>query len=353
MTSPHLQGKLQSHFAGEAERLGKPLTRAEELHDDARQAEIADAQLDLLLDIGTHNPSASHGASLNQLPLQGVIDALPDGIAIVDRQGRTLLRNEAAVAMLGSYRAGQWEYSVAETDLGVVGLYREIGSIIERDRERDAFLGLVSHEVKSPLTAVRGYIGQALRLLRRGEGELAEAAMQKADANTTKLVALLDDLVDTTRVQLRHCAPQRLELAQFLRESVARLESHVGPRVRLQSPRSLHVLADARLLERVVENLLANAAKYSEPTAPIVIAADRATGEGTVRVRDGGIGIPEAERAHIFEPFYRARNVQGVEGSGLGLYLSRRLIERHGGRLWLEQSDETGSTFAFTLPLAN
>lgn len=65
------------------------------------------------------------------------------------------------------------------------------------------------------------------------------------------------------------------------------------------------------------------------------------------------LGVPEAERAHIFEPFYRARNVEGLEGSGLGLYLSRQLVERHGGRLWLEQSDDTGSTFAFTLPLAD
>lgn len=334
--------------------MGEPLTDMREgLDDPVLETEIADAELDLVLNTETHDVSASHGVPLNQLQLQGALDALPDGIAIVDRQGRTLVRNEAAVAMLGSYRAGQWEYSVAETVLGVVGLYREIGSIIERDRERDAFLGLVSHQVKSPLTAVRGHLGNALQLLRRGEGELAEAALRKADANATRLVALLDDLLDTTRVELRRYAPERLDLTRFLRESIARLESVGGSRVRVHSPRNLPVLADARLLERVVENLLGNAVKYSKPAAPIVIAADRTTAEAVVRVRDCGIGVPEAERAHIFEPFYRARNVESLEGSGLGLYLSRQLVERHGGRLWLEQSDDTGSTFAFTLPLAD
>lgn len=120
----------------------------------------------------------------------------------------------------------------------------------------------------------------------------------------------------------------------------------------MHAPEGLRVAADPRLLERVVANLVENAAKYSDPDAAILVAVERGGYQAVVRVRDGGIGVPEIEWASIFEPFYRATNSEGRPGSGLGLYLCRELVRRHGGSLWLERSDETGSTFAFSLPLA-
>ena len=112
------------------------------------------------------------------------------------------------------------------------------------------------------------------------------------------------------------------------------------------------VQVDPARLERILFNLLSNARKYAAPDTPIHFSARRQQHEVVVSITDQGQGIPAEELPHIFDRFYRTTRGRKVEGIGLGLYITRRLVEAHGGRIWVESEVGKGSTFTFTLPIA-
>ena len=176
---------------------------------------------------------------------------------------------------------------------------------------------------------------------------------------TDRLVDLAEDLLDVTRVQAG-----RLELLREPTDLVA-LARRVLTRRQLTTERHtltlltalphLVVQADPRRMEQVLSNLIGNAIKYSPEGGAIevTIRVDNEKHEALLAVRDHGIGIPQHEQARVFGRFARAGNAQahGIRGAGLGLYLCRDLVEAHGGRIWLESTEEQGSTFFVTLPL--
>jgi signal transduction histidine kinase len=126
------------------------------------------------------------------------------------------------------------------------------------------------------------------------------------------------------------------------------------PRISLKRPAgSVPVLGDPARIAQILDNLLSNAVKYSGPADPIEVLLTSERNEAQVRVSDHGIGVPEDERDLLFTPFYRTTRTVKMSGSGLGLHISKRLTERHGGRMWLEATSSAGSVFAFALPLAS
>jgi len=112
------------------------------------------------------------------------------------------------------------------------------------------------------------------------------------------------------------------------------------------------VSADYNRLERIIANLLSNALKYSDPGTPVVIRASQVDGSIEIAISDQGNGIPAEDVPHLFDRFYRAKGARKAEGIGLGLFISKALVETHGGRIWVESELGKGSTFSFTLPVA-
>jgi len=112
------------------------------------------------------------------------------------------------------------------------------------------------------------------------------------------------------------------------------------------------VQGDPARIVQILDNLVGNALKYGPANSQIWVSLRTLGNEAQVRVRDQGVGVPEAERALLFTPFFRTTVTRSTRGTGLGLHISKRLAERHGGRLWLEESSTAGSTFAFALPLS-
>ena len=369
------------------------------------------AQLALPMELGPSQPATTDLDELLDVEvLHAVVDVLPDAITLIHRDGRVLLRNRAAFGLLGPARSVDWRETAIEQEprhpdgraytleelpvrrtlvegvafraepmtlrhattredvsvlassiplrssdgsvLGAAVVFRDLGSLLERDRERDTFVRVVGHEIQVPLTAVRGYIQQAIRQM-PGDADttLATRSLQRADANVGRLVTLLRDVLDTSRQQLALVVPESLELGAFLSEAHSRFDPGLQSRVRLRTPELVHVRGDRRLLEIVVVNLVDNARKYGPADGMIDVSVAREEPMGVVRVADEGDGIAEAEREAIFRPFRRGSNAGAYEGSGLGLYLSRQLAERHGGRLELEPSAR-GALFALSLPLA-
>jgi RNA polymerase sigma factor (sigma-70 family) len=206
------------------------------------------------------------------------------------------------------------------------------------DQRQDQLLQMVAHELRSPITVIKGTIQLASRRL-RAAGHLDEAArLDLADAQVDRLTALVDYLLRAGQLNSGMVDLQlaRVDLAGLVREVGAAMQAlSVGHTVIVQAPERLVVEADANRLEQVLRNLITNAIKYSPQGGRVEITLARVREEAEVCVRDYGIGIPVAERNHVFERFHRARNVGAIAGFGLGLSMSLDIVRAHHGRLWV------------------
>ena len=221
----------------------------------------------------------------------------------------------------------------------------------ELDRARSDFVSMVTHDLRTPLSVIRGYLDL---IGENGNG----AVLPVADA--VSQVQRLDDLVDRILASVRAASPElQLRRTRFdLRGAVAEALREISPilrrhRLETQLPSgALFVRGDRRRVQEVVANLLHNAAKYSPEGTRVIVRVRRHRGEAVVSVADEGPGVPLEDRGRIFEPYVRVGDPTRVRGTGIGLYASRRIVEAHGGRIWLEPRDGDGATFSFTLPLA-
>jgi signal transduction histidine kinase len=167
---------------------------------------------------------------------------------------------------------------------------------------------------------------------------------------------MIQDLVDSIRIeagQLR-LDLRPLDIKSFINELLDRVKTMPGAtRLEVETPPALPpVLADPSRLERILVNLITNALKYSDPSTKVTIRAGQSDSVVTIAITDRGLGISSDDLPHLFERFYRARRARRTEGLGLGLYITKMLVEALGGVIWAQSELGKGSTFSFTLPLA-
>lgn len=240
-----------------------------------------------------------------------------------------------------------------------VGVAAENARLFESQQEalqvKDQFLSIVSHELRTPLTAIKGYAQMLHKLL--ADDPVGRRFADTIDAQTNRLSRIVDDLLDVTRFARAQFELTRkhMDLRPVLTDIVARYEMltpnyHVVLRL---DDEPLEGVWDQERLEQVLNNLISNAIKYSEPHTTVTVMARKERSELVVSVQDQGMGIPPEEQGQLFERFYRG-SVDGktVKGLGLGLYVTRRIVEAHGGTIGVRSVPGEGSTFHFTLPLA-
>ena len=236
-------------------------------------------------------------------------------------------------------------------------LYAEAQQAI---RARDEFLSIASHELRTPLTGIKGYAQILRRAHHRGQldNERLERSLATIDEAADRLSALVGDLLDVSRIRTGHL-PLRLvtvDLGETLREVADRYRDHLSDQhvLAVEVP-AAPVLTDVDVgrLEQVVTNLLSNAVKYSPGGGTVRLSLVGGEGGALVQVTDPGIGLPVESLEAIFQPFGRAPNAtkRSLPGMGLGLYICRTLVERHGGRIWaMSGGEDHGTTFGFWLP---
>lgn len=226
---------------------------------------------------------------------------------------------------------------------------------------RDVFLSIAAHELRTPVTALKGSVQLLQR--RQARGTLAmdylERSLTTLDKAATRLALLTDDLLDVSRIRTGQLplllAPVELgDLVTTLlnREREAHGDAH--SLVLDLAPALPPIQADAARLEQVLTNLLDNAIKYSPAGGIVTVTVTLAEGGVHIGVRDAGIGLPAGSAEVIFTPFGRADNAvtHSLPGLGLGLYICRSIIERHGGRIWAESAgEECGTTITIWLPI--
>ncbi|MBI2865501.1 MAG: HAMP domain-containing histidine kinase [Chloroflexi bacterium] len=227
--------------------------------------------------------------------------------------------------------------------------------LAELDRLKDEFLTVAAHELKTPVTGIKGYAQILLRQDHVDGNPHEVKALQAINRQTDKISRLVNDLLQVTEFRAGH---PELEPTEF---DLSELVVSVAERVRRTAERHKLVLhpggpvpveADKDRIEQVLVNLLDNAMKYSPNGGEIELAARVDGAQAVVSIRDRGIGIPKDKQARIFERFYRAHTgtPHDYGGMGVGLYISNEIVRRHGGRMWFESEAGNGSTFYFILP---
>ena len=222
------------------------------------------------------------------------------------------------------------------------------------DRVRTEFLGEISHELKTPLTAIKGCASMALSSAKPPDPAEARELFEVVDAQANRLTDLVGNLLDMTRIEAGRLSiePAEVDLTKILDEARVIFEHSRYPhslQVELP-PRLPAVKADSRRIVQVLTNLYSNAAKYSSPDTPIVVSAHHAGREVIVSVRDRGTGIPVDKIPLLFQKFVQV-HIMGAKGTGLGLFICKGIVEAQGGRIWAESDGEgRGTTFSFALP---
>jgi two-component system sensor histidine kinase/response regulator len=225
---------------------------------------------------------------------------------------------------------------------------------------KDEFLSLASHELKTPLASLKAMI-QILQRRYKRNGELngvTASELANMERSTHRMELLVNDLLNTSLVETGMFAihPHRCDLVALCKRI---LEEHVMGTtftVSFHEPEApIEVLIDVDRISQVVLNLLSNARKYSPEGAPVTLTLSRGTDTCTLSVQDDGVGIPLDQQPHIFERFYRVSSITNQTGSsvglGLGLYIAKKIVERHGGCIKVSSSPGKGSTFSVILPL--
>lgn len=238
---------------------------------------------------------------------------------------------------------------------GVVVVFTDITAMHTLQEQMRTMLQVVSHDLRSPLTVIHGHIGLLRDALaaRNLNGEF-QGSVDAIARSEQRMNMMIEDLVDVARVeggQLR-LNLQPVNLQAFVDDLLARLAATMPvDRVVVDFLAAYPaVCADYNRLDRIVTNLLSNALKYSD--GPVQVTAAPQDGQVMVCVTDYGRGISPDDMPHLFERFYRAQGERKAEGIGLGLYITKLLVEAHGGRIWVESELGKGSTFSFTLPVA-
>jgi two-component system phosphate regulon sensor histidine kinase PhoR len=224
---------------------------------------------------------------------------------------------------------------------------------------RSEFVANASHELRTPITAIRGF---AETLLRPGvPDEQRTQQLEIIARNAERLAWLVDDLLELSRIEGRRTPlqPSDVDAAQLARELIEDLRpmfDQRGLQAVLHAPeRALEVRADRRALEQTLRNLLDNAAKYTDPGGQVRVCLEREADQVRVDVEDTGIGIAPAHHARIFERFYRvgASRSRALGGTGLGLAILKHLVRAMGGGIELESALGRGSRFRLRLPAAS
>ncbi len=250
--------------------------------------------------------------------------------------------------------------------LGTAEIYSDVTAIQHMNRLKDEFIASAAHDLKTPVTAIKGYAQIALRMARRQEDQRMAQQLAMINARSDELTHLMESILDVSRIQ---SGRMTLELSRF---SLADLADAVllffdfdlrrqgrTVELRLEDP-AAEVVWDRQRIIRLLTNLVGNALKYSPSGGAVELSAASLHGpEGALVelcVTDSGIGIPEEERGRIFDRFYRVPQTiaDGFKGTGLGLYISRHIVEAHHGEIWAADADHggRGTTIHVTLPRA-
>jgi K+-sensing histidine kinase KdpD len=238
--------------------------------------------------------------------------------------------------------------------INIITTFRDITRFRQADELKSTFISIISHELKTPVALIKGYVSTLRREDATWDPAIVQDSLAIIEEEADRLTGMIENLLDASRLQAGGLSVKRSDL--FIPAICSRLAN------RFQTQTSQHqisvdfpedfpiVLADETRIEQVISNLISNAIKYV-PNAKIIIHGQIRPEHITISLSDEGPGIAEPDIPHVFDRFYRAPDMaRHTKGAGLGLYLSRAIIEAHGGHMWVDTETQKGTRICFTLP---
>ena len=235
-----------------------------------------------------------------------------------------------------------------------IGTSTDIDEFKSLAAQKDTFLGIASHELKTPLTSLKLYAQVLERMLRKTGDEKNADFAKKMDIQIVKLTSLIGDLLDVTKINAGKIYLNQIafDFEKLVVETVEEQQMSTAFDIEIQSEEVGMVFADRDRVSQVITNFISNAIKYSPTAEKIIVRVEKVKNEVQFTVQDFGIGMPEDKKDKVFEQYYR---VSGDEqtifpGLGLGLFIAAEIVKRSNGRIWVNSILGKGSTFCFTLP---
>ncbi len=337
---------------------------------------LAQAQLDLKQNTPLRKLALANNVSWLH-KLADIIDEAQTGVTVMNQELIAGEAGESVPLTLSISAAPLHDASQVQMGpIGVVAVLNDVTANKQIEKLKDEFVSVVSHELRSPLTAIKGYTQHLMRRidrrLRKAQQEQQSSAISAVDlpenydlrslsiiqSQADHLERLVNDLLDLSQVQWGklHLQYSSFYLADVLVESVrsvqASTEQHtIYLDIAVQDTK---IVADKMRMSQVIGNILDNAIKYSPQGGQVTVKLEEREGDYFVSITDQGIGISQEYLDHIFERFYRVRNTASRQysGIGLGLYVTRAIVEEHGGHIWVTNNKGLGCTFSFTVPAA-
>jgi PAS domain S-box-containing protein len=251
---------------------------------------------------------------------------------------------------------GQPQYDGRGKFSGYIGSCVDITEQKHIQQQKDDFIGIASHELKTPVTSIKAYT-QVLEKMLLKKGEIKEAAMiGRMDAQINRLTSLISDLLDVTKINSGKLQfnDREFDFVPMVQELIEDLQRTTEKHTLIENHADIGIVfGDKERIGQVISNLITNAIKYSPQADKIMITTSLKDKEVRLCVQDFGIGISEDKLNKVFEQFYRVSGdmQHTFPGLGLGLYISSEIIKREGGKIWVTSSVGKGSTFCFSIPL--
>lgn len=224
--------------------------------------------------------------------------------------------------------------------------------------QKDEFISMVSHELKTPVTSLKGFTQLLMMTTRQDNNTQVYGYLETMDNQINKLTRLIADLLDIKKSQAGELQfdTELFDFNELVRETIEEMQLTTSKHfITLHLAKTVHIKGDRNRIGQVITNLVSNAIKYSPAANTIQVGTKIENGKVILCVEDYGIGISKAEQANLFSRFYRVfetTEAHTFPGMGLGLYISKRIIERHQGKMWLQSDTGKGSTFYFALNIA-
>jgi two-component system sensor histidine kinase VicK len=270
-----------------------------------------------------------------------------------DVEYRTVSQHDGSIRWVRAL--GKLYFDESGKPLRFIGSVLDITSQKMDEERKNDFIGMVSHELKTPLTSMLAYQQILRKKLKNSTDEFTRVALDKSNQQIRKMTSMINGFLNISHLESgkiklkKETFDMRLLLEELIEDFHMITNTH---EIVLHTCANAMLHADREKISSVVSNLISNAIKYSPHGKLIEVSCSSAQDHIQVSIRDEGMGIKEEDRKHLFERFYRisTSHRENISGFGIGLYLSKEIVERHDGKIWLESQSGIGSTFTFSLP---
>jgi PAS domain S-box-containing protein len=234
-------------------------------------------------------------------------------------------------------------------------IMRDISEKVSVENKKDELFSVVSHEIKTPLTAINGFVDILRHHINENSANKNKMYLGIIKNEVDRLVSLTNEMLETTRIKMSGVVPnkQPSDLDEVIRQAIKNIKITADVhKINRRGKVGELINCDKDRIKQVVTNLLTNAVKYSSQDRDVYVRIKTENSNAIVSVQDFGIGIPPNKQQRVFERFYRATDKNQSVSTGLGLYISAEIIRSHGGKIWVESTEGKGSTFYFSLPFS-